>query len=297
MAVVCCINRRRSSCRVTTLALALGVLLMGCHPSTHEEPLSPQHNDNAVGHASMLGPAISWVDDDFMAFNNNGTVTQKYQLLHDYCRSKEIYLDFALVPFNFPATEWLPAKRIETLQQWRDEGFGFLMHPVHEQGGWYNPHDITLVEQAIIDCKAAFALYGLDAPPILVWPGNSYQFRDNMELVTRHYECAIASTYNQINHLAQNDRYVLKRLSFESLGNGTLTKAEFKRRIKQAFDAGDWVILGSHFYNIEVNDVPSATGYTTANVFEILDYAHALCPIEPTASVWNKRKLLWAEQK
>jgi len=242
-------------------------------------------------------PAISWIDDDFTAFTSNNEVTPKYSMLHDFCVSHGIFVDFALVPFGYPASSWMPMARVATVQAWQAEGFGFLMHPVHELG-WYNydaahPHDASKVKIAITDCQEAFRLYGLTSHPILVWPGNSYAFADNRAIVEKHYECAIISSYNEVNHKAENDRYTLKRLSFEGLKKGYFTKSQLKKRIKKAVEAGDWIIFASHFYDIEVSDTPDETSYNTANVFEILEYANSLCPIRSTAAVWQERKPMW----
>lgn len=99
--------------------------------------------------------------------------------------------------------------------------------------------------------------------------------------------------YNLINHNSDNDRHSLKRLSFESLSRGWLTKTQMKKRIKDAIDNGDWVILGSHFNSISDSETPDETSYNIANVLEILEYAHSLCPIRHTSDVWNQRKPMW----
>ncbi len=219
-------------------------------------------------------------------------------MLHDYCVENNIYCDFALVPFSYPASAYEPKARVDTVASWDRQGFGFLCHPVHSYG-WYDydsshPHDASQIESSIVDCYKAFELYGIEAPRILVWPGNSYTFEDNLPIVKQYYDCAIISSYNKTNHLAENDRYNLSRLSFEGLKKGYFTKSEMKQIIKEAVDNGDWIIFASHFNDITINDEPDETSYSTANVLEILTYANSLCSIRHTADVWNERKALWS---
>lgn len=292
---------------LTLLLIAFFVFIQGaCTSSPTEEPLPPSTDTPAPDPPDPptppvptveWKPAISWIDDDFSVFNSNHEVTAKYQILHDWCVEHDVYVDFALVPFAHPADTWVPKKRIATIQAWKAEGFGFLQHPVHSLGWYYynaaHPHDANKVEESIIESTKAFALYGLDESKILVWPGNSYTFLDNYEIVQHYFDCAIISSYNGVNHKAENDRYLLKRLSFESLKIGELTKSQFKKRIRDAVKNGDWIIFGSHFYTIEVNDVPDETSYNTANVFELLEYADSLCHIRSTTSIWNERKHLF----
>ncbi len=249
-------------------------------------------------YAKYNTPAISWIDDDFAAFDKNGNLTPVYQKLHKFCTEKGIYGDLALRPFASPSDSWIPAGMVSICRQWQSEGFAFLYHPNHAEG-WYDrdaqhPHDASKIEASALDCIKAFKLYGLNAPSILVWPGNSAEFPDNYPVVRKLFDCAVAATYNLINHRSDNDRHSLKRLSFESLSRGYLTKTQMKQRIKEAIDKGDWVILGSHFNSIADNDTPDETSYNIANVLEILEYANSLCPIRHTADVWTQRKPMWA---
>ncbi len=268
--------------------MCIALLTAACGTSQADEPMSSP--------ASRSQAAISWIDDDFSAFDSVGNVSARYQLLRDFALSRGIAVDFALVPFSYPASEWLPERRIATLHQWRDEGFGFLHHPVHWMG-WYrydssHPHDVGWVRLSIEDCRAAFDLYGLESPPILVWPGNSSEYGDNLPIVKQYYECAITSTYNRVNDYSTCNHYALERLSLECLKTGELTVSQFKQRIKKAVDAGKWIILASHFYSIEIADTVTETGYTTANVFAIVQYAQSLCPLQHTATVWEQNKKL-----
>lgn len=280
--------------------MLIAVVQCACTSSPADDPVPPTPDPDPEPEPPtpvVWKPAISWIDDDFSVFNSKNEVTVKYQILHDWCVEHNVFVDFALMPFAHPADAWLPKGRISTIQSWKAEGFGFLQHPVHSMG-WYNysaehPHDAARVEESIIECSKAFALYGLDESKILVWPGNSYTFFDNMKVVERHYDCAITSTYNEVNHKNENDPYMLKRLSFESLKNGELTKSKFKKRIREAVKNGDWIIFASHFYSIEVSDEPDETSYNTANVFELLEYADSLCHIRSTTSIWNERKPMW----
>lgn len=249
-------------------------------------------------YAKYNTPAISWIDDDFAAFDKSGNLTPVYQKLHKFCIDKGIYGDLALRPFASPSDVWIPAGMVSICQQWQSEGFAFLYHPNHSEG-WYDrdaqhPHDASKIEASALDCIKAFKLYALKAPSILVWPGNSAEFPDNYPVVRKLFECAVAATYNLINHNSDNDRHSLKRLSFESLSRGYLTKTQMKKRIKDAVEAGDWVILGSHFNSIIDSDTPDETSYNMANVLEILEYANSLCPIRHTADVWEQRKPMWS---
>lgn len=265
--------------------------------STVIELVLNQGQNEAELYARYNTPAISWIDDDFAAFNSKDQLIPVYEKLHDFCMEKGIRGDMALRPFSSPAESWVPAGRVAICQQWQDEGFSFLIHPNHAQG-WYNrdvkyPHDATKITASALDCMKAFEIYGLKFPPILVWPGNSANFPDNHDYVRKIFECAIAATYEGVNHNADVDRYKIFRLSFESLSQGYLTKTEMKQRIKEAVDNGDWLILGSHFNTISSSMEPDETSYNLANVFELLEYAQSLCPLRPTGTVWNERKMMW----
>jgi len=247
--------------------------------------------------ASLNKPAISWIDDDFIGVANDGTISEEYQVVHDYCLENNIALDFAYIPTSASAKIYIPEPKVAVARQWQSEGFGFLMHPYHNQG-WFNvdannPHDATKIEASIIECYEDFEIYRLNTPKILVWPGNSNIFEDNLEIVKDYYDCAIRSSYNEVNHGSNNDRYQLARLSFQALSKGILTKTQFKQRIKDAVENGDWIIFASHIYEIEVSDVPDETSYNTANVFELLEYANSLCTMRHTEDIWNERKPMW----
>ena len=82
-------------------------------------------------------PAISWIDDDFAAFDKQGKLTPVYQKLHDFCIAKGIYGDLALRPFSSPADAWIPTGMVDICKQWQREGFEFLSHPNHSEG-WYD---------------------------------------------------------------------------------------------------------------------------------------------------------------
>ena len=64
-------------------------------------------------------PAISWIDDDFAAFDKQGKLTPVYQKLHDFCIAKGIYGDLALRPFSSPADAWIPTGMVDICKQWQ----------------------------------------------------------------------------------------------------------------------------------------------------------------------------------
>lgn len=47
-------------------------------------------------------PAISWIDDDFAAFDKQGKLTPVYQKLHDFCIAKGILRRFGTPPLLLP---------------------------------------------------------------------------------------------------------------------------------------------------------------------------------------------------
>ncbi|MBQ0068487.1 MAG: hypothetical protein KBT09_01850 [Bacteroidales bacterium] len=243
--------------------------------------------------------AISWVDDDFNAFDwsKDGALRPVYQELHDFCLEHNVRLDFARGSFSTPYNAHVIQAHLDLCLQWQSEGFHYLYHPNHSMG-WYDydvehPHDASKIEESAMDCFLGFEYYGFDAPKILVWPGDSHKFEDNYPVVRRLYDCAISATYKETNHRAENDRHCLKRLSLECLKMGYLTKTEFKQYLKEAVDRGDWIILGTHFVSITESDVPDETSYNTANAYEIIQYADSLCHIRPTGDVWAERKHMW----
>lgn len=257
--------------------------------------------NQVISHIFNANPpaAISWIDDDMNAFDwsQGGTLRPVYQHLHDFCLEHQIFPDIARGTFSTPYNKTVPKALVDLCLEWQSEGFNYIYHPNHSYG-WYNydaknPHDTTRIEYSILDCYKGFDFYGFKAANILVWPGNSAEFKDNYPIVERHYDCAIAATYKETNHRAENDRFCLKRLSFESLRVGFLTKTQFKELLKNAIDNGDWVILASHFYSIIESDVPDETSYNTANVYELVQYADSLCRIRPTGEVWRERRHLW----
>ena len=52
-------------------------------------------------------------------------------------------------------------------------------------------------------------------------------------------------------------------------------------------------ISSKSFNSISDSETPDETSYNIANVLEILEYAHSLCPIRHTSDVWNQRKPMW----
>lgn len=241
-------------------------------------------------------PAVSYIDDDFIGVDNEGRVSKIYKRVHDFCREKRIAMDFALINSPQEPHSWVPEGKVNVIRQWYKEGFGFLYHPIHSQG-WYNysptePHDVKKVEQSIILAKQCFEFYGLHDPMILVWPGDSNKWNENVEIAKKHFDCGIIASYTGSNHAADNERFQLQRLSLQSIGNG-MTKTMFKQKVKKMIENGDWVILGSHIYDLVETDVPDEYTFSTANYFEILEYVNSLCTIRHTEDVWKERQILW----
>ena len=232
--------------------------------------------------------AICWIDDDFLVKDNSGNMRPIYETVHDWCIEKDIRFDFAYIPGGIS---------MSVAQTWEEEGFNFLMHPFHD--GWYNygtqKHDITTVRKSFIKCMRVFQQYFASAKRrILVWPGSSNSYPENVEFISQYVECAITATTIGSNPGTENDRYQLKRLSLMlgSKGNN-MTKTQLKNLIKQYVDNGDWVILYTHLYNHENTDVVDETTNSVANLMEIVEYANSLCPLRSTESIWDERKLLY----
>lgn len=243
------------------------------------------------GTTTQMGAAISWIDDDFKVFDNSGELLPIYKTVHDWCIEKGIRYDFATITRT-------GSNYINIIKQWEEEGFNFLMHPTHT--GWYdykdeNVHDIALVRKYFITNMRFFNTNIASAKRrILVWPGSSNSFPENVDFVSQYVECAITATTVGSNPGTVNDRYQLKRLSL--LLSSSMTKTQLKNLIKQYVDNGDWVILYTHLYNHKNTDVVDETTNSVANLMEIVEYANSLCPLRSTESVWSERKKLYDRQ-
>lgn len=246
----------------------------------HALDAAPQQPDTQI--KNQRG-AICWIDDDFLVKDNSGNMRPIYEKVHDWCIEKDIRFDFAYIPGGIS---------MSIAQTWEEEGFNFLMHPFHD--GWYDygtstKHDIVAVRKSFVKCMRVFQQYFASARRrILVWPGSSNSYPENVEFISQYVECAITATTIGSNPGTVNDRYQLKRLSL--MLNNNMTKTQLKNLIKQYVDNGDWVILYTHIYNHQDTDIVDETTNSVANLMEIVEYANSLCPLRSTESIWDERR-------
>ena len=231
--------------------------------------------------------AISWIDDDFHVLDAaNNEVLSIYKKVHDFCIEKNIRYDFACSPFVNDIT-------LSLAKEWEEEGFNFLMHPEHE--GWYtdygNVHDIYKVRKAFVRCMRFFKDNFIAKRNILIYPGSSNSYEDNVDYIRRYVECAITASDVGSNHAVENDRYQLKRMTIYI--SETRPKSRIKENIRRAVENGDWVILYTHLYNHEATDVVDETTNSFANLKEIVEYANTLCRIRPSEEIWRERKMMY----
>ena len=233
-------------------------------------------------------PAISWIDDDFTYSN---TSQGYYNNLHSWCLEHNVRPDIAFIPGEQSDASDI---RVSTIKSWESDGFHILMHPVHS--GWYtdatHTKNLTEATQHMITCVQKFNEFGLNYPPIVVYPGSSGEDSEIHDMVSNYVECGICwNNKGDVNHLTEHHRYGLRRLNIQL--SATNTKSEIKEFIRQGVENGDWIILGCHVYRYEISDVLDETSMTTANLFDIISYANSLCPIRPTSAVWRERKFLF----
>lgn len=259
------------------------------------EQKAPTAYDEAMKELIALvnKPAISWVDDDFTGVDANGNISDEYSVVHNWCVQNDIKCDFAIIP-DAPLS--VVSKKIEVAKSWEEKSFHFLFHPVHSEG-WYNygpnaPHDVDLVKKSIVSGLRQLQEYGLMCPSdILVWPGNSHTFDENIEVVKNYMDMAISVTPG-VNHAADNSRYKIARIGLERLGKDQ-TVADIKKIIDKAVERGDWLIFYTHIHSIVIADDVSERGYTTANLFEIVKYANDKVKLRPTEAIWRERRVMW----
>lgn len=259
------------------------------------EQKAPTAYDEAMSELIALvnKPAISWVDDDFTGVDANGNISAEYSAVHDWCVRNDIKCDFAIIP-DAPLS--VVSKKIDVAKSWEEENFHFLFHPVHSEG-WYNygpdvPHNVESVKKSIVTGLRQLREYGLMCPSdILVWPGNSHTFADNIEVVKDYMDMAISVTPG-VNHAADNSRYKIARVGLERLDKDQ-TVDDIKKIIDRAIDRGDWLIFYTHIHSIAIADSVTERGYTTANVFEIVKYANDKVKLRPTEAIWRERRIMW----
>ena len=207
------------------------------------------------------GPALSWVDDDFLYWTSNYNET--YDAVYNWCQNNNIRFDIGYIPdTRFSKTFY----RVVKVQEWKDAGFGILLHPTHT--GWFDEpnrgyyRNDSVIEEHLTNGISKFEEYGWGTPKILIYPGNSHVFDATIDIAKRYVECGIcwdSKLYS--NHLVDNERYRLRRMDIQLCA--TETKTQIKNAIKAAIENGDWVILGSHIYHYEVSDVLDETSRTT----------------------------------
>ena len=240
-----------------------------------QQPDAPQKNQ---------GAAMCWIDDDFLVDAHD-----IYQDLREWCIEKNIRLDFALIP-----PSWTPSTRMTKAKEYEEDGFTFVMHPSHD--GWYSDsyytHDVVKMKQKLIQCMREFQTNIVSSrKQVLVWPGKSDQYPENIDFVKNYVDCAFSATKIGTNPGNKIDRYSIKRFSL-LIRNG-YPKSRLKELIKQAVDNGDWIILYTHIYDYENTDVVDETTNSLANLLEIVEYANSLCPIRPVEAVWRERKEMY----
>lgn len=235
--------------------------------------------------------ALSWIDDDFIYQNQAYSVV--YDEVHDWCINHNIRFDFAFIPYTTYFTNYITVRKAK---DWLSEGFGMLFHPVHS--GWYDDpygsfsRDNSVIRNHIESGISKIKELGLPKPKILVYPGNSHKSDETINIVKDYFECGVCWD-NQLlsNHLADNDRYRLRRLDIQL--SETNTKTKIKNAVREAIENGDWVILGGHIYHFTVSDVLDETTRSTANLFDIISYANSLCQLRLSEDVWMERKILF----
>lgn len=231
--------------------------------------------------------AICWVDDDFVYSAHRAI----YERMREFCISKNIRVDLAV--------GILYDTNLEQAKKWEEEGFDFLLHPQHD--GWYDDpnvgyeHDITKVKKSFVQAARFHMTNFINKRNILIYPGSSNNYADNVEYIKDYVECAITATYYGSNHSNIENRYQLKRMSISPSADNT--KSKIKARIKDAVANGDWIILYTHIYNFQNTDVVDETSNSFANMCEIVEYANSLCPITHTQSIWEDRKKIYNFKK
>lgn len=237
---------------------------------------------------------VCWIDDDFAILNNSsGEILEQYQIVHDWCLSNEVRLDFAFIPQEY-SNERDTSKRMEILKMWEDEGFRFLMHPIHR--GWYdysdNTHDIDKVKVGIVKCQRFFKINNiLSDAKILVYPGGSSAYPENVNIIRKYVDCGITATNSETNEGVKNGRYQIKRYALSL--SADKTKTIVKKELKEYIDRGDWVILYTHLYSFSTEDLVDETSNTIANVLDIVGYVNTLCALRPTEEIWRDRKIMF----
>lgn len=273
-----------------------GLIPFAKHMSTlvNDNKIAADNSVDLIGRVNKA--AISWIDDDFMV--NDEVNVAKYNALKTFCENNGIYCDIALIPSNTVGVDTADgslASKIDAVREWEDIGFRMLYHPVHY--GWYNnswnTQSASEVQRRIVEEIRLFLQNAiLLKERILVWPGSSNAFSDNVEIVEKYCDCAISTSVGY-NNGVNTGRYQLKRIFPESLLSAGTTKTQIKAKILEAVNSGSWLILGSHIWAWNISDTLDETSLSTANLFDIISYANSLCLIKSTEKCWEERKLMF----
>lgn len=262
----------------------------GTELQTYEPYFDPKIDIQKRIHSTYGKAAISWIDDDFIYGADTKDV---YDTVLDWCLQKQIIPDIAYIP-NPNST--ITDERVIKVKEREAQGFRILMHPYHP--GWYKDpngnfiRNEALIWENMLDCIRKFKDFGLNQIPIIVYPGSSGEDLRTQSIVSNYVECGICwNNKGDTNHLTENNRYHLKRLNIQL--SATNTKSEIKQFIKNAVENGDWIILGSHIYHFEISDKLDETSMTTANLFEILEYADSLCKLRSSYTIWKEKKFMF----
>ena len=241
-------------------------------------------------HTTYGKAAISWIDDDFLYGASTKNI---YDTILDWCMQHHIFPDIAFIPYPEDMKE---DTRVIKVKERESQGFKILMHPYHP--GWYkDPNGNFTREEAkiwenMLDCIRKFNDFGIKTAPIVVYPGSSGEDLATREIVSNYVDCGVCwNNKGDTNHLTLNNRYGLRRLNIQI--SATNTKSEIKQYIKEGVENGDWIILGSHIYHFTISDKVDETSMTTANLYEILEYADSLCKIRSTETIWKERKFMF----
>ena len=286
-----------------TISLFLGTFLEkeGLYPfATEAAKMIKNVRDESAKSVNLVKrfnkAAISWIDDDFMV--NDESNVAKYNALKTFCKNNGIYCDIALIPSDTVGVDTADGSltsKIDAVREWEDIGFRMLYHPVHY--GWYNnswnTHSLSEVQRRIVEEIRLFLQNAiLSKERILVWPGSSNAFADNVAIVEKYCDCAI-STMDGYNNGVETGRYQLKRIFPEALLSAGTTKTQIKALILDSVNSGSWLIIGSHIWAWNISDTLDETSPSTANLFDIISYANSLCPIKSTEQCWRERKLMF----
>lgn len=241
-------------------------------------------------------PALSWIDDDFLVWNpdNPSQLRQQYQSLRTWANDANYSrrVDFALIPDDVAAHN-----QLANVMAFEAENFRFLMHPSHD--GWYDDpqgsgyvHNITQVKQHLHDCIHYFKTNGINSDcKILVWPGDSDKYEDNLKVVDNLCECGIKSTSDGYNYGNDAYRFRIQRLSIHP--SASTPKSLIKKRIATYLAKGAWVILYTHLYQADNSGTTDETTNSVANVLDIATYADGLCRLRNTEAIWNERRIMY----